>query len=165
VEALTERRRARDAEDDDDEASRKRLRLLVPLVIAAAGIVATVFVFVQGEGTYSRTVDQLVSHQASFMGKPVRVSGKLVHGSLGIGENGCDHRFRISGESTELPVRFAECVVPDNLRDVPGIDVEVTVEGRPDSDGSLNATRVLTKCPSRYDKERLAAQGVKAPHR
>ena len=162
-EATLRRRRDRD-DEGDEESARKRLRIVIPLVMAAAGIACTMLIFVKSQGTYSKAVDELAAQQAGFVNKPVRVDGMLVHGSLALGENGCDHRFTIAKNDVEMRVRFPECVVPDNLRDVPGIDVEVEVEGRLEPDGSLAATRVFTKCPSRYAEKQLAAQGVKRPH-
>lgn len=156
-------RRHRDLADDEDDP-RKRLKLLVPLVMAAAAIVGLVLFVIESKGTYSRPVDQLVAQQGSFVGKPVRVDGKLVHGTLGMGPSGCDYRFTIASNKAEVPVRFPQCVVPDSLRDVPGIEVEVGVEGALQADGSFVATRVFTKCPSRYEEDRLMAQGAKRPH-
>lgn len=157
-------RRRRGVDEDDDASRRKRLLLLVPLVtVAAVGSSATL-VFLQGQGTYSKPVDTLVAQKAAYVGKPVRAEGMLVHGSLTKGEDGCDHRFTIAKSDSEMRVRFPSCVVPDSLVDVPSIDLEVTVEGNLEADGSLAATRVFTKCPSRYEKEQRIARGEKAPH-
>ncbi|HSO38627.1 MAG TPA: cytochrome c maturation protein CcmE [Labilithrix sp.] len=157
-------RRAARAAADDDPDPRKRRLLLVSLVMAAAGIVGTVLVLIEGKGTYSKPVDELLAQRSKYVGRPVRAEGLLVHGSLARGADGCDHRFTIARNGAEVPVRFPMCVVPDSLRDVPGIDVEVNVEGELHADGSLGATRVFTKCPSKYDEEKLVARGEKRPH-
>lgn len=158
------RRRDRDAEEEDPEASRKRLLLLVPLVMAAAAIVALVLVGMQDKGTYSKDVDVLIAEKAKFIGKPVRVEGSLVHGSLVKRETPCEYRFTIEKNGVEVPVRFAKCIVPDTFRDVPGVDVGVTVEGELRPDNSLEANAVLAKCPSKYEMKQKAAQGEKMPH-
>ena len=157
------RRRDRDLEEDP-EASRKRLLLLVPLVMAAAAIVALVRVGMQDKGTYSKDVDVLIAEKAKFMGKPVRVEGSLVHGSLVKRESPCEYRFTIEKNGVEVPVRYAKCIVPDTFRDVPGVDVGVTVEGELRPDNSLEANAVLAKCPSKYEMKQKAAQGEKMPH-
>jgi cytochrome c-type biogenesis protein CcmE len=161
---LPSRRRDRDAEEEDPEASRKRLLLLVPLVMAAAAIVALVLVGMQDKGTYSKDVDVLIAEKAKFIGKPVRVEGSLVHGSLVKRETPCEYRFTIEKNGVEVPVRFAKCIVPDTFRDVPGVDVGVTVEGELRADNSLEANAVLAKCPSKYEMKQKAAQGEKMPH-
>ncbi len=58
-----------------------------------------------------------------------------------------------------MPVRFAECVVPDTFRDEPGADVGVTVEGELQADNTFEATSVLAKCPSKYETKARSAKG------
>ncbi|HVJ91748.1 MAG TPA: cytochrome c maturation protein CcmE [Labilithrix sp.] len=156
-------RRPRD-EEEDEAGARKRLLLLVPLLMAAAAIVALVLVGMQDKGIYSKPVDELVAQKSKFIGKSVRAEGNLVHGSLVKREDPCEYRFKIEKNGVELPVRFAKCVVPDTFRDVPGMDVGVTVEGELGRDDSLEASQVLAKCPSKYEMKQKAAQGEKAPH-
>jgi len=157
-------RRRRDGDADDEDGSRKRLIFLISLVAATAAIVGMVFVLLESKGTYSKPVDELVADQARYVGRPVRAEGVLVHGSLAKGADGCDHRFTITKGGARIPVHYPQCVIPDSLRDVEGIDVEVNVEGELLADGSLGATRVFTKCPSKYDEKKLVALGAKAPH-
>ncbi|MCL2778178.1 MAG: cytochrome c maturation protein CcmE [Polyangiaceae bacterium] len=150
--------------DDDDSGARKRLLLLVPLVMAAAAIAALVLVGMQDKGMYSKTVDELVAAKAKFVGKPVRAEGNLVHGSLVKRDSPCEYRFIIEKNGVQVPVRFAKCVVPDTFRDVPGVDVGVTVEGTLSPDASLDASNVLAKCPSKYEMKQKEVRGEKAPH-
>ena len=167
------RRRARgrsgpdDGQDEHEEpdASRKRLLLLVPLVMASAAIVALVLVGMQDKGVYSKDVDVLIAERAKFVGKPVRVEGNLVHGSLVKRESpNCEYRFTMEKNGVEVPVSFKRCIVPDTFRDVPGVDVGVTVEGELLADSSLEASQVLAKCPSKYEMKQKASQGEKMPH-
>lgn len=160
VELASRRRR----DDEEEEGTQKRLLLLVPLLMAAAAIVALVLVGMQDKGIYSKPVDELVAQQEKFYGKPVRAEGTLVRGTLVKRDEPCEYRFRIEKNGAEIPVRFAKCVVPDTFRDVPGMDVDVTVEGELHPDGSLEASQVFAKCPSKYEMKEKAAQGEKAPH-
>lgn len=157
-------RRARDGGDDDEEGSRKRLLLLIPLVMAAAAIVGIVLAGMQDKGMYSKPVDQLLADKAKFRGKQVRAEGNLVHGSLVKREQPCEYRFKIEKNGTEVPVRYAKCVVPDTFRDVPNMDLGVTVEGELQKDDSIEASQVLAKCPSKYEMKQKAANGERAPH-
>ena len=163
VEVPAQRRR-RGEEEEDEGSSRRRLLLVVPLVAAAAAIVALVLVGMQDKGIYSKPVDELVQQKSKFIGKPVRAEGNLVHGSLVKKDDPCEYRFRIEKNGVEVPVRFAKCVVPDTFRDVPGMDVGVTVEGELRADDTLEASNVLAKCPSKYEMKQKAASGEKAPH-
>jgi cytochrome c-type biogenesis protein CcmE len=157
-------RRRRDGEDEEEDGSRKRLLLLVPLVMAAAAIVALVLVGMQDKGMYSKTVDVLVAEKAKFVNKPVRAEGNLVHGSLVKKDSPCEYRFTIEKNGAEIPVSFMGCVVPDTFRDVPNVNVEVTVGGELRPNGQFDATEVLAKCPSKYEMQQKAASGEKMPH-
>lgn len=164
LEVPARRRRDRDDDEEEAEGARKRLLLLIPLVMAAAAIVALVLGGMQDKGVYSKPVDQLVAEKGKFVGKPVRAEGNLVHGTLVRKDSPCEYRFRIEKNGVEVPVRYAGCVVPDTFRDMPGMDVAVTVEGQLRADDSLEATQVLAKCPSKYEMKQKAANGEKAPH-
>ncbi len=113
---------------------------------------------------YSKPVDQLVAEKARFAGRAVRAEGNLVHGSLVKRDTPCEFRFSITKNGTDVPVRYAQCVVPDTFRDVAGMDVGVTVEGQLLADNSFEATSVLAKCPSKYEMKDRAAKGEQMPH-
>jgi cytochrome c-type biogenesis protein CcmE len=164
LEVPARRRREGEEDDDDGEGARKRLLIVIPLVMAAAAIVALVLVGMQDKGMYSKPVDELLAEKSKFLGKPVRAEGTLVHGSLAKRESPCEYRFRIEKNGVEIPVRYAKCVVPDTFRDVPDMDLDVTVEGELLADDSLEASQVLAKCPSKYEMKEKAAKGEKAPH-
>jgi cytochrome c-type biogenesis protein CcmE len=76
----------------------------------------------------------------------------------------CEYRFSIEKNGTTLPVRFAQCVVPDTFRDVPDVDVGVTVEGELQADSSFEASSVLAKCPSKYEMQQKKQNGEQMPH-
>jgi cytochrome c-type biogenesis protein CcmE len=76
----------------------------------------------------------------------------------------CEYRFTVEKKGVQMPVRYAQCVVPDTFRDVPNVEVGVTVEGKLQPDGSFEASSVLAKCPSKYDMKDKAARGEKMPH-
>jgi cytochrome c-type biogenesis protein CcmE len=113
---------------------------------------------------YSKPVDQLVAQKARFIGRPVRAEGNLVHGTLEKRDTPCEYRFTITKNGVDVPVRYAQCVVPDTFRDVPGMDVGVTVEGALLADNSFEATSVLAKCPSKYEMKERAGRGESMPH-
>ncbi len=166
---LSTNRNARAAErgprdGSDEEGGRRNALLVAGLVGAAAAVVALVLVGFRDKGTYSKSVDELVAQKAQYVDKPVRVEGMLVHGTLQKRDTPCEYRFTIEKNGTQMPVRFPKCVVPDTFRDVPGVDLGVTVEGRLLADQSLEATQVLAKCPSKYDMKQKAAAGETAPH-
>lgn len=132
--------------------------------MAASAIVALVLTFMKDNTIYVKPADELVKNQAKFVGRSVRVEGNLVHGTLQRRESPCEYRFTITKNGVDVPVRYAGCVVPDTFRDVPGMDVGVTVQGELQKDGSFEATEVLAKCPSKYEMKQKQAAGEQMPH-
>jgi cytochrome c-type biogenesis protein CcmE len=157
------RRRRREPEADP-QSTRRGVMLLVPLVTVGALIVAFVLTGMKDNAIYSKPVDQLVAQKARFIGRPVRAEGNLVHGTLEKRDTPCEYRFTITKNGVDVPVRYAQCVVPDTFRDVPGMDVGVTVEGALLADNSFEATTVLAKCPSKYEMKERAGRGESMPH-
>jgi cytochrome c-type biogenesis protein CcmE len=134
------------------------------LAMVAAAIAGLVLTGMQDNAIYSKPVDELLAQRAKFAGRPVRAEGILTHGSLVKRDQPCEYRFTINKNGAELPVRFAQCVVPDTFRDVPDLDVGVTVEGELQADGSFEATSVLAKCPSKYEMKQRKDHGEQMPH-
>jgi cytochrome c-type biogenesis protein CcmE len=130
----------------------------------AAAIAGVVLTGMKDNAIYSKPVDELVAQKARFAGRPVRAEGNLVHGTLTRRETPCEYRFTITRNGVEVPVRYAQCIVPDTFRDVPGMDVGVTVEGELHADNSFEATSVLAKCPSKYEMNDRRSNGEVMPH-
>jgi cytochrome c-type biogenesis protein CcmE len=151
----------------DQEPERKRwvgAAIAVGIAMAAGAIATLVLTGMQDRAIYSKPVDELLAYRARFLGRPVRADGNLVHGSLAKRDQPCEYRFTIEKNGSELPVRFAQCVVPDTFRDVPEMDVAVTVEGELQRDNSFEATNVLAKCPSKYEMQQRKDHGEQMPH-
>lgn len=139
-------------------------RLLGILLVMAGGIVALVMTSFKDAAVYAKSVDQIVAERGGLAGRRVRVEGLLVHGSLERRDQPCEYRFEMEKNGSRMKVRFPQCVVPDTFRDVPGMDVGVTVEGKVASAGDFEATQVLAKCPSKYEMKDRAARGEQMPH-
>jgi cytochrome c-type biogenesis protein CcmE len=164
AEGMSVPRRRRRPEDESPQSSRKGLMIVIPLLMVGAAMVALVFTGIEDKGIYSKPVDQLMASKGKFAGRPVRADGILVKGSLEKRESPCESRFVIERGGTRMPVSFKQCVVPDTFRDVPNVNVEVTVEGKLQKDDSFEATQVIAKCPSKYEMQEKAAKGEKMPH-
>jgi cytochrome c-type biogenesis protein CcmE len=157
--------RRRDRDDEGSGRSRwAGLAIAVGLAMGAAAIAALVLTGMQDKAIYSKGADELLAQKSKFMGRPVRAEGLLVHGSLIKRDQPCEYRFTIEKNGAELPVRYAQCVVPDTFRDVPDLDVGVTVEGELKADNSFEASSVLAKCPSKYEMQERKKNGEQMPH-
>jgi cytochrome c-type biogenesis protein CcmE len=151
----------------EGEEQKRSWGLLVGLLALGVGVLA--FVFNSGEDAvvYSYQVDQIKAQAADLGERQVRVQGILVPGTLVRRDEPCEHRFMIQKQgatgSEPLAVTYAQCVVPDTFREVKGVEVEVTAEGRLGEDGHLEASKIFAKCPSKYEMREGAAAMGKAP--
>lgn len=150
-----------------DAEQKRSWGLLAGLVALGAGVLA--FVFNSGEDAvvYSYQVDEIKAKAAELGDRQVRVQGLLVSGTLTRRDEPCEYRFMMQKAgvtgSEPLKVQYAQCVVPDTFRDVKGVEVEVTAEGRLAEDGHLEASKIFAKCPSKYEMREGAAAMGKAP--
>ncbi len=128
--------------------------------MGAAGLSGLVLAGMQEGAVYAKPVDELLKSQARFIGRPVRAEGTLVHGTLTKRDQPCEFRFTITKNGATLPVRYAQCVIPDTFRDVQGVEVGVTVEGELLADRTFEASTVLAKCPSKYDMDKRQDNGA-----
>jgi cytochrome c-type biogenesis protein CcmE len=137
--------------------------LLIGLLVMGGGILTLVFTSFKGSAVYSKGVDDLVRDQAKFEDRAVRVEGTLVKGSLVRRDQPCEYRFTLEKKGVVLPVHYAQCIVPDTFRDMPGMDVSVTAEGKLNS-GHFEASNIMAKCPSKYEMKERQKSGETAPH-
>lgn len=138
--------------DKRPKSSKRQLGLLAGLVIAAIAVGLLVFRSFNNAIVYAKTVDQLLAASQKFIGRPVRVEGFLVHGSLVRRDHPCEHRFKLAKNGSVLEVRYPQCIIPDTFRDVPETDVGVTAEGKLTRDGVFEASQIMAKCPSKYEE-------------
>jgi cytochrome c-type biogenesis protein CcmE len=138
--------------------------LLIGLLVMGGAILTLVFTSFKGSAVYSKGVDDLVRDKDKFSDRAVRVEGTLVKGSLVRRDQPCEYRFNIEKKGVVLPVHYAQCIVPDTFRDMPGMDVSVTAEGKLTDEGHFEASNIMAKCPSKYEMKERAKGGEHAPH-
>ena len=153
----------------EPEEQKRSWGLLAGVLALGAGVL--LFVFNSGEDAvvYSYQVDELKAQAADLGDRQVRVQGMLVSGTLTRRDEPCEYRFMMQKAGVHgvepLKVQYAQCVVPDTFRDVKGVEVEVTAEGRLAEDGHLEASKIFAKCPSKYEmREGAAAMGKQPEH-
>ena len=103
------------------------------------------------------TSDECLENQQEFIGKRLRVSGKVADETLQHDNSGQQVTFGLAGSNRELLVLY-KGTIPDNLRE----GIEVVVEGQLDSEGTLQADKLLTKCASKYASEESTKSGTQS---
>jgi cytochrome c-type biogenesis protein CcmE len=151
-------------EREEREGRGRNLGLLAALLIAGAGVLTLVFTSVDDAAIYSVTTDVLLDQKEKYEDRNVKVEGDLVPGTLTYRKEPCEYRFDMERSGKKLSVRFPECVVPDTVKDVPGVPVQITAAGQLNPDGHFDATQIMAKCPSKYEMQNRAAKGEEAPH-
>jgi cytochrome c-type biogenesis protein CcmE len=152
-------------------ARKGNLGLLVGLLVMAGAILTLVFTSFKGSAVYSKGVEERLREKDKYSGsdRAVRVQGFLAKGTLVHRDQPCEYRFDLQSNPAvvpvvTMPVRFAQCIVPDTFRDMPGMDVMVTAEGKLSSAGHFEASNIFAKCPSKYEMKEMQKGGQKAPH-
>jgi cytochrome c-type biogenesis protein CcmE len=145
--------------------SKRSVGLLVALLAIVGAVLALVFTSFEGSAIYSMGVDQLLKEPDRYSQRNVRVKGMLVKGTLARRDDPCEYRFKLQENGQVLAVEYPQCVVPDTFRDMPGMDVEVTAEGKLAGGGAtFVATSIMAKCPSKYEMKQKSMSGEMAPH-
>jgi cytochrome c-type biogenesis protein CcmE len=111
---------------------------------------------------YSKPLVEVVDHPAQYVDRELRVEGTLTQGSIRFREEPCEWRFRIERQDRGLPVRYAQCIVPDTFRD--GVNLTVVVQGKLGSDGTFVADQIVPRCPSKYEMRERQRNGEHMPH-
>ena len=129
----------------------------------AACIVTSVTVYMAYVGStaswqYFVTVDECLADAPTLVNQRIRVSGKVVVGSLEIATGRQRAAFKMGKADHELSVVCAG-TLPDNLDE----DMDVVVEGRLDKAGTLRGDKVLTRCASKYATEASMASAAGPP--
>jgi cytochrome c-type biogenesis protein CcmE len=153
----------------DAEEHKRGWGLLAGLVALGGGVLFFVFNSGSDAVVYSYQVDEIKAQAAEIGERQVRVQGMLVTGTLERRDEPCEYRFMMQKAGVKgaepLKVQYAQCIVPDTFRDVKGVEVEVTAEGRMAEDGHLEASKIFAKCPSKYEmKEGAQAMGARPDH-
>lgn len=144
------------AGDGSAKPGGSRWGLLLGL-FALMGVVLTLVFTSEGEAVvYAYGVDEVNAKASDLGDRRVRIVGDLVSGTLMRRDNPCEYRFQLGTGDERIKVHYQQCVVPDTFRDVEGVKVEVTAEGRLADDGHLEASKIMAKCPSKYEMRESA---------
>lgn len=138
--------------------SKRNPWLNVKLLTVAAVLLLTVgFLVYNALGSsmkYFVTVGELQASGKDLTGQQLRVGGNVQPGSIQHDGFGGDLRFTLTDGSSTIPVVYSG-TVPDIFSE----QVEVVAEGKIGPDGTLVASQLLTKCPSRFTAAQSSGSG------
>ena len=120
-----------------------RNRLIVVTAIVVALIVALVWYSARGGSpSYYKRIKEIQADK-SLKGVSVRVGGMVVKDSIKRDEKGI--HFTIADGKARMRVNY-DGVVPQTF----GANVKVLAEGIYQANGELDASKLITKCPTKY---------------
>lgn len=122
----------------------------VATIITVAAVGLLVYSSVTG-GRHSVSPEQVAKNPDAFVGKPIKIEGKVVKESWSVGRNdNFDHRFQIVGEGGKTFSVHFHGAMPDPFAE----DRQVIITGKLEKSRVIKANRILVKCPSRYEDKK-----------
>ncbi|MBI4743393.1 MAG: cytochrome c maturation protein CcmE [Actinobacteria bacterium] len=121
---------------------KSRNRLIVITVIVLVLIAVLMYRSSIGSYSYYKTVNEVKSDK-SLVGVPVRVSGKVVKGTVKKNPDG--YRFEITDKKANMIINY-DGVLPQTF----AVGITVVAEGTLKSNLELEANKIITKCPTKY---------------
>jgi cytochrome c-type biogenesis protein CcmE len=123
----------------------KKKKFLIGGVIIVLAIAYLGYAGFRGSATYYYTVDEVLQKGSSVYGQKLRVNGTVLDNSVKNESSRLVLEFSIGEPGKNIPVVY-HGTAPDTFRP----DTDVVVEGKIDTAGVLQASSILTKCPSKY---------------
>jgi cytochrome c-type biogenesis protein CcmE len=127
------------------------MRLIGVTVVILAAIAALVVYTANVQGAKTETVTS-IAKDSSLVGKQVKVGGAVVAGSWNKQSNPMKFTIREESDKTgggpTLKVVYTG-TVPNTFGD----GVVAIITGKMGADGVINATDMITKCPSKYETQ------------
>lgn len=124
----------------------KRLRLYLGAAVILVMLAYLIISSTRGSVVYAMTLQELRDRGSSVYGQGVRVGGNVDGDSIAFNAHDLTLRFTLYDGGLTLPVEY-KGTQPDMFRD----EAQVLVEGKYGEDGLFRATKLLLKCPSKYE--------------
>jgi len=125
--------------------SSKQWRLVVGGAVVVLTIAFLVFSSMRGAAVYALTIAELKTRVPSIYGQGVRVGGTIDGESIAWDATTRLLRFTLIDGAARLSVAY-QGTQPDMFRD----GAQALVEGKLQRSGTFEASKLLLKCPSKY---------------
>ena len=124
----------------------KTWRFFIGGAVIVLLIVYLILSSTQGTAVYALTISELKARSPTIYGQGVRVGGTVDGKSIVWDAKELVLRFNLMDGEETLPVTY-KGVRPDMFRD----GAQALVEGKYQRSGIFEATKLLLKCPSKYE--------------
>jgi len=120
-------------------------KIIIGVVVIGVSTGYFIYQAMQSSWAYYYSVDDFAAHKSTTQQHSLRIAGRVENGTVKRDLQKMRLTFMLAGSRITLPVSY-EGVVPDNFAE----DIEVVVEGRLAPNGVFQATKLMTKCESKY---------------
>jgi len=121
-------------------------KILIGVIIIVIALGYIIIGGIKETAVYYLTVSEFRAKKDLLPGDGVRISGYVVPASIRWDPEKIELNFALYEEADTINV-FYKGVMPDQLADAQ----MVVTEGQLAADGSLEANKILLKCPSKYE--------------
>lgn len=128
---------------------KSRNKLLIVTAVIIALISGLTYYALSGKGSlaYFKTVKEIKADK-SLVGESIRVGGRVLPGTRSRGPEGLKFAIGDAGERMWVTYKGGE---PSTFGD----NVQVIAEGELKSQDRLEATNLVTKCPSKFENKKI----------
>jgi cytochrome c-type biogenesis protein CcmE len=132
----------------------RKLKLRTIAAVLTIGVAVSYLIYqgVSDTGVYYRTVTEVISNTERFSERSIRISGKVVEGTIDYNQRDLVLHFSICDleDDTKTMKAVYNGVAPDAFQE----GAEVILEGSYQvAKNTFNAVTLLAKCPSKYVSE------------
>ncbi|HUY18290.1 MAG TPA: cytochrome c maturation protein CcmE [Candidatus Binataceae bacterium] len=144
----------------------RKLRFVIGVGLVMAAVAYLITTAIHSTSEYYLTVSEVRARETKLMGQTLRVAGRVKPGTIRWDPNTLTLKFTMmplprseSGAAVEpvtgsmpgsMPVLFDVVARGEPKPDMLAANRDVIVEGRLSTPSRLEASQVLTKCPSKY---------------
>ena len=142
------------SEPQHPKAGRRFFPVLIACIIGAIAIFVVRTSSMSGGGTFSLKVSDVVGAPKAFVDRQVKVEGTIEPGTVRTGKNEFDIYFGLSdSDGRQVQVHYTK-VLPDPFKE----GRSASVEGVLSESGTIEASRLTVKCPSKYKTEDMSPE-------
>lgn len=134
----------------------RQTKWVIGLSLIVVGIGIIVATSLPKSMQYYVTVDELVKDRSQYVGKEIKVAGKVLKGSIQKENENLFWNFQVENADQVIPVSYRGAM-PDTFKE----EAEVVITGKFLQNGQMQATNVLAKCASRYEEKLTPGYSIK----
>jgi cytochrome c-type biogenesis protein CcmE len=134
--------------------SHKAAKVGITVAVVAVAFGALLYSSLGDNLQYYKFVDEVMAQPEAWQGKPLRIHGNVVPGSIGRKSASREYVFDVQRNGRVVRAYFTG-TPPDSFKD----DSEVVLTGRLDKDGFV-ANHMEAKCPSKYEEKPTGSAGL-----